>query len=68
MINKEVTLQNNISYTDITSASRLAANDTTLIANDGLHMPEKAYAVWANMRTTHINNIFAVNFRQDIVD
>ena len=48
-INKEVTLQNNITYIDITPSTRQAANDASLIAHDGLHPSAKEYAVWANM-------------------
>lgn len=50
-INKEVTLQSGITYIDITPSTRQAANDTSLIANDGLHPSGKEYAVWANMLT-----------------
>lgn len=48
-INKEITLQNNITYIDITPSTRRAANDASLIANDGLHPSSEEYAVWANM-------------------
>ena len=48
-INKQVTLQNNIAYIDITPSTRLAATDPTLTANDGLHPSGKQYAVWAQM-------------------
>ena len=48
-INKEITLQNNITYIDITPSTRQAATDASLIANDGLHPSAKEYAVWANI-------------------
>ncbi|CAA9492509.1 MAG: Lysophospholipase L1 and related esterases [uncultured Segetibacter sp.] len=48
-INKEITLQNGIVYIDITPSTRGAANDTSLIANDGLHLSGKEYAAWAGM-------------------
>jgi lysophospholipase L1-like esterase len=48
-INKEITLQNNITYIDITPSTRQAATDASLIANDGLHPSAKEYAVWASM-------------------
>jgi lysophospholipase L1-like esterase len=48
-INRQVTAQYNITYIDITPATRQAAFDPTLIANDGLHPSGKEYAVWANM-------------------
>lgn len=56
-INKEVTLQNNINYIDITPSTRKAANDSTLIANDGLHPSGKEYAVWANMLAPLIKKV-----------
>ena len=56
-INKEITLQNNITYIDITPATREAANDASLIANDGLHPSAKEYAVWANMLAPLIKKV-----------
>ena len=47
-INKEVTLQNFCSYLDITPSTREAANDPSLIANDGLHPSGKEYRKWAD--------------------
>jgi lysophospholipase L1-like esterase len=47
MINKEVTLQNNIRYLDITPSTREAENDPSLIASDGLHPSGKEYKRWA---------------------
>lgn len=46
-INKEVTLQNNCQYLDITPSTREAANDPSLIAADGLHPSAKEYKKWA---------------------
>jgi len=48
-INKEVTLQMGISYTDITPATRQSAYDPTLLASDGLHYSAKEHSVWAAM-------------------
>ncbi len=48
-INKQVTLQNNIVYIDITPSTRQAASDPTLVASDGLHPSEKEYRKWAQM-------------------
>ncbi|HEX8277531.1 MAG TPA: SGNH/GDSL hydrolase family protein, partial [Segetibacter sp.] len=56
-INKEITLQNNITYIDITPSAREAANDASLIANDGLHPSAKEYAVWANMLAPLIKKV-----------
>lgn len=46
-INKEVTLQYNCVYLDITPSTREAANDPSLIAGDGLHPSGKEYKKWA---------------------
>ena len=56
-INKEVTLQNGVTYIDITPATREAANDRSLIANDSLHPSGKEYAVWANMLAPLIKKV-----------
>lgn len=55
-INKEITLQNSITYIDITPSTRQAADDASLIANDGLHPSGKEYAVWAGMLAPLIKN------------
>jgi len=47
LINKEITLQNNCAYLDITPSTREAANDPSLIAGDGLHPSGKEYRKWA---------------------
>lgn len=47
-INKQVTLQMGINYTDITPSSRMAATDRTLLAPDSLHPSGKEYLKWAN--------------------
>ncbi len=46
-INKAETLALNVSYTDITSATRNAATDLSLVAKDGLHPSGKMYLDWA---------------------
>jgi lysophospholipase L1-like esterase len=48
-INKEVSLQMGVSYTDITPATRIAKTDLSLVANDGLHYSGKEHAIWAEM-------------------
>lgn len=48
-INKQVSLQMGVNYTDITASTRMAANDPTLIATDSLHPSGKEYLKWANM-------------------
>lgn len=46
-INKEETLSQGISYTDITPGSRLVVSDKELVASDGLHPSAKMYREWA---------------------
>lgn len=48
-INKEITLDAGCIYVDITPASRQAATDFSLIANDGLHPSGKQYQKWARL-------------------
>jgi lysophospholipase L1-like esterase len=45
-INKSISLAAGVNYLDITAISRMAANDPTLIAPDGLHPSGKMYAMW----------------------
>ncbi|HEY4149291.1 MAG TPA: GDSL-type esterase/lipase family protein [Chitinophagaceae bacterium] len=47
--NKAISLQYGVQYLDVTTASREAANDPTLIAGDGLHFSGKEYRVWSSM-------------------
>jgi lysophospholipase L1-like esterase len=47
LINKTISLQAGVNYLDITSYTRLALNDSSLIAFDGLHPSGKEYEVWA---------------------
>jgi lysophospholipase L1-like esterase len=48
-INKQVTLQNGITYINITSLSREAANDPSLLAADQLHYSGKEHQKWAQV-------------------
>jgi lysophospholipase L1-like esterase len=48
-INKQVCLQMNIDYTDITASTRLATTNPGLVAGDGLHPSGMEYAKWAAM-------------------
>lgn len=47
VINKDVSVQAGVNYIDITGDSRMAANDLSLIAYDGLHFSGKEYRIWA---------------------
>lgn len=46
-INRKISENAGVYYLDITPSTRLAANDASLIANDGLHPSGKEYKVWA---------------------
>ncbi len=48
-INKAVTDEFGISYTDITAVSRLALTNKGLTAADGLHPSGQQYALWMNL-------------------
>ena len=48
-INRTITERYKIKYLDITPNSRLAKEDSSLIAKDGLHPSGKTYAEWAKM-------------------
>lgn len=53
-INKQITLQQNIAYIDITPESRRVAVDPTLLANDGLHYSGKEHMIWAELAVAEI--------------
>jgi len=46
-INKALSIQYKVQYVDITTGSKAAKNDISLIAQDGLHPSEKEYSKWA---------------------
>ncbi|GAA4332988.1 SGNH/GDSL hydrolase family protein [Flaviaesturariibacter amylovorans] len=46
-INRRITADYGVSYTDITPLSRNAATDPGLLASDGLHYSARAHAQWA---------------------
>ena len=48
VINKAIAIKIGVNYLDITGSSRLAANDPSLIASDGLHPSGLEYKVWAD--------------------
>lgn len=49
MINHELSIEAAAQYLDITSISRQAAEDPSLLAEDGLHPSGKMYAQWAQL-------------------
>lgn len=46
-INKTISHHAGVNYLDITASTRLAVNDLSLVANDGLHPSGREYKVWA---------------------
>jgi lysophospholipase L1-like esterase len=56
-INKEIALANNVNYIDITPSTRLALNDPSLIANDGLHPSGKLYGKWVDLLLPVMNDV-----------
>lgn len=56
--NKEETLKEGVSYTDITPGSRNAAQDGTLVASDGLHPSGKMYSNWSAQLLPAVVNVF----------
>ena len=56
-INKEITLSRGFSWIDVTGVSRLAENDRTLIAGDGLHPSGKMYTEWVKLALPEILKI-----------
>lgn len=53
-ISREVTLSKGIVWIDVTGVSRLAENDRTLIAGDGLHPSGKMYTEWVRLSLPEI--------------
>ena len=49
IVNQAVSLAAGVHYVDITSISRKAALDTTLLAPDDLHPSGKMYAAWVDL-------------------
>ena len=47
VINKEIALQHNVNYLNITGFTQLAATNPSLTASDGLHPSAIEYGVWA---------------------
>ncbi len=56
-INKQIALQSNVVYIDITQLTREAANNATLLAEDGLHYSAKEHLLWATLLTEEMKKI-----------
>ncbi|WP_426669110.1 SGNH/GDSL hydrolase family protein [Mucilaginibacter sp. McL0603] len=48
-INKQISNVAQVNYINVTTISRLAANNPSLIASDGLHPSEKMYQLWVDL-------------------
>ncbi len=56
-INRTISLQAGVNYLDITAYTRMAANNRSLVAYDGLHPSGKEYAIWSQDLATLIKTI-----------
>jgi lysophospholipase L1-like esterase len=57
VINKEISLLNNVNYLYITGFTRLAGANPSLLANDGLHPSGTEYSVWAQNLVPMIRDV-----------
>jgi len=57
LVNKNVTESYGVKWFNITEISRLAQNDASLIANDGLHPSGKMYKLWVDEIYSHITEM-----------
>ncbi|HMB23082.1 MAG TPA: SGNH/GDSL hydrolase family protein [Anaerolineales bacterium] len=57
LVNWEGAQKAGVHYVDVTSISRAAVSDATLIASDGLHPSGKMYALWAEKVLPVVLNI-----------
>ena len=57
-IAKEISQGYKIHYTDINPISKKAAQDPSLIANDGLHPSGKMYAEWAELLVKEMRQVY----------
>jgi lysophospholipase L1-like esterase len=56
-INKEITLAYGVAYIDITSLTKEAASDASLLASDGLHYSGKEHKKWAEKLLPYIKAV-----------
>lgn len=56
-VNKRITAENGVSYTDITPSTREAVTDMTLLASDNLHPSGREYQKWAEKLAPKINSV-----------
>jgi len=55
-VNKSVTLENGVTYVNITDISRRGLKDPQLIAEDGLHPSGKMYSLWVEHIVTALSS------------
>jgi lysophospholipase L1-like esterase len=58
-INREISANAKVNYVEITVISKLAANDLTLLASDGLHPSGKMYGMWVDKLKVDVGAVFA---------
>jgi lysophospholipase L1-like esterase len=58
-INREISANAKVNYVEITVISKLAANDPTLLASDGLHPSGKMYGMWVDKLKVDVGAVFA---------
>ena len=58
-INREISSNAKVNYVEITGISKLAANDLTLLADDGLHPSGKMYGMWVDKLKAAVGAAFA---------
>lgn len=58
-INRLISDNAKVNYVEITSISKLAANDLTLLASDGLHPSAKMYTMWVDKLKALAGPVFA---------
>lgn len=57
-INDEISANAGVNYINITGISKLAANDLTLLASDGLHPSPKMYQMWVDKLKLEVEKVF----------
>jgi lysophospholipase L1-like esterase len=56
-INKQITLSYGVQYIDITTSTRMALTDSSLVAGDGLHPSGKEYKKWATILAAFMKTV-----------
>lgn len=57
-INRKISSNAKVNYVEITVISKLAANDLTLLASDGLHPSGKMYGMWVDKLKVDVGAVF----------